>query len=582
VRIWSVDSEYGWHGGGECESAFVPVLFTAVDAETGRWHAFWSRDKKLSQFIRDHEGDLFLSHNLIAEAKYLLRLGITPPTRWFDTMLAWRFRTNAEVVQPFGLSAVLVKLGVPYLYSEEEKKRLQLWIARLEFDPDSPDDLRVVRDYCAADCVAAVALYRCLARHVPDQWMNYVVEFCLAMARMELRGIALDMDRYAALLERKDEVVEQVTAEVNNVHPVFANGQLSRRQFFAWCASQGVGWPSSTSPRTGCNTLSLDKKNFERMKGRHPFIAAVHEANKTARQLNDRAMTVDPVKRKHFFADIPFATATGRTSFKGFLFSAPKWMRWLAVPSAPDRLLVAVDFEAEEILIAAHLSRDAGMVAGYASGDPHMAFAVAARGAPPGANKATHPDVRKRYKAVNLSVNYGQSAYGIAASTGMHFDEARVLLAQHKRAFPDFWAWTDRYTTRAFREGICHTAGSWPRKVSRRDNPRSVANFAVQGTGADLMRLTTVYLTRCGVELLATIHDGFLIECHRDQLPRLREAVDFALGRAVEQVLPGAPMRWDVDVYEDRYRDEDGKPLWQLVDRLLAEPARGKASVLFG
>jgi DNA polymerase I-like protein with 3'-5' exonuclease and polymerase domains len=582
MRTWSIDTEYGWRGGEECESAFVPVVFCAVEVQTGERRAFWGRDSRLSRFVRDCDGDLFVSHNLIAEAKYLLRLGITPPAHWFDTMLAWRYVTNAEQVPPFGLQAALVKAGVPYAHDDEEKHRLQLWVARLDFDAGSPDDLRTIRDYCFDDCEGAAQLYRQLKHCIPDVWMAYVTQFCLDLARMELRGIALDMRRYSALLERKAEVVERVTERVNAMYPVFRQGQLIRRRFFSWCAANGIGWPSCTSPRSGKKTLSLDKKNFERMKARHPFIEAVHEANKTSKQLNDRTMTVDHARGRHYFGNIPFGTATGRTSFKGFLFSAPKWMRWLAVPSSPEHRLVSVDFEAEEILIAAHLSRDANMVDGYVSGDPHMAFAITAGAAPVGATKATHGNIRKRYKAVNLGVNYGQTAYGIADSTGMHFDEARALLAQHRRAFPDFWAWTDRYTTRAYSEGVCYTAASWPRKVTRRDNHRSVANFAVQGTGADLMRLATVYLSRQGLQLLATIHDGFLLECHHDQLPQLREAVDAALTQATQQLLPGIPMRWTVDVYADCYQDADGEGLWRFVDQLLTEPTREGATVLVG
>jgi DNA polymerase I-like protein with 3'-5' exonuclease and polymerase domains len=582
VKVVSIDSEYGFRGGDERESAFVPVIFCAVEVQTGERHAFWGRDRRLSSFIRDHAEDLFVSHSLLAEAKYLLRIGVTPPSRWWDSMLAWRYVTNSEVVQPFGLLAALVKLGLPYSHSEEEKGELQRRIGCLEFDVDSPDDRCRIRDYCFEDAAGAARLYAYLVNRVPSDWMRYAIEFSLELARMEPRGIGLDMARYTTLLERKGEVVDQVTAQVNAIYPVFARGQLSKRRFFSWCTTNGIGWPSSWSPRTGRKILSLDKKIFERMKVRHPFIAAVHEANKTAKALNDRNMIVDAGTGRHHFGNIPFAAATGRTSFKGFLFAAPKWMRWLAVPRSPEHRLVAVDFEAEEFLIAAQLSRDANMINSYRSGDPHLALAIAAGAAPAEATKATHGAVRKRYKAVNLGVNYGQTAFGIAASTGLHFDEARVLLAQHKRTFPDFWGWTDRYTTRAFREGVCYTAGAWPRKVSRRDNPRSVANFAVQGTGADLMRLATVYLSRQGLQLLATIHDGFLLECHHNQLPELREAVDFALRRATEQLLPGAPMRWTMDVYGDRFRDEEGEPLWQLVNQLLAKPTRKRVTVLVG
>jgi DNA polymerase I-like protein with 3'-5' exonuclease and polymerase domains len=582
MTVLSVDTEYGFRGGTECESAFVPVVFCAVNVETGERHSFWGRDPELARFVRDHTAALFVSHNLIAEAKYLLRLGITPPPCWWDTMLAWRYVSNAEVVQPFGLLAALTRLGEPYGHGGAEKTALQERIGRLAFGPNSPDDRRAILAYCFEDCEGAARLYRRLLTHVPAAWMKYSTEFCLELARMELRGVAVDTERYARVLERRGEVVEAVTARANATCPAFVNGQLKGRRFFAWCAANGVGWPSSLSPRTGRRYLSLDRRTFERMKTAHPFVGAVHEANKTAKQLNDRELTVDFGTGRHYFGNIPFGMATGRTAFRGFLFSAPKWMRWLAVPRSAEHYLVSVDFEAEEVLIGAWLTHDSNMVSGYETKDPHLAFAILAGAAPPGATKATHGEVRKKYKCVNLGTNYGQSAYGIAATTGMHFQEADALLRQHRRTYSDFWAWTRGYTLRAFRQGLCHTAGGWPRKVSPADNPRSVANFPVQGTGGDLMRLATIYLSRHGLQLLATNHDGFLLECHRSEWGELRQAVDSALQQAVDQVLPGAPMRWTVDCYEDRYRDPDGKPLWQLVDQVLTEGKAEKRTITVG
>jgi DNA polymerase I-like protein with 3'-5' exonuclease and polymerase domains len=537
--------------------------------ETGERYSCWGRDPDLRRWVADHSGDLFISHNLIAEAKYLLRLGIAPPPLWWDTMLGWRFVSNAEYVPEYGLTKALVANGLPHAYSDDDKGELQKWIGELRFDPSDPEHRRQIRDYCLTDCAAAARLYRRLVARVPACWMRYVTEFCLELARMELRGIGLDMGRYGALLERRDEVVREVTGKVNATHPVFVNGQLSRRRFLAWCARNGVGWPTSVSKHTGRKGISLDRRTFERMKNRHPFIQATHEANKTAKQLNNRTLTVDPVTGRHHFGNVPVGTSTGRTSFKGFLFSVPRWMRFLAVPRSPEHVLVSVDFEAEEILIAAALSHDAEMLAGYTNGDAHMSFAIRAGAAPEWATKDTHRAVRKKYKIANLAVAYGQTAFGLAENTGMHFQEARDLLAQHRRVYSTYAAWSDAYTTRAFRLGRCETIRGWPRQVSRTDNPRSVANFPVQGAGGDLMRLAVVYLSRCGLRLLATNHDGFLLEALREDLPLLREAVDAALSLAVNQVFPGIPMRWTTDVFTDRYRDEDGEDLWHLVDGIL-------------
>jgi hypothetical protein len=416
--------------------------------------------------------------------------------------------------------------------------------------------------------------------------MTLVAEFCLHLARMELRGIAVDMSTWFALAENRQAVIDHFTAEVNAQYPVFVGSTLSRERFFGWCAANGIGWPLTYDPSTHRKRLSLDQKIMDNMRSRHPFIDDVANARNTVCQLTNRTLAVDETLGRHFFGEIPFGASTGRTSFKGFLLSAPKWMRSLVVPTSPDHTLLSVDYSAQEFLIGGWLAHDDAMIAAYASGDPHMGLAIRAGAAPPGATKDTHDAVRKVYKVINLATGYGQTEYGIAEKTGMFRAQALALLEQRHKAFPAYTAWTDSYVVRAFKDGECWTAQRWRRRVTRGDKRRSVANFPVQGTGADLMRLTVIHLSEAGLRLLATNHDSFLIECTRGQVAPTRRVIDECLRAAVEEVLPGAgdAMRWTVDEFSERYQDSDPDSLrrWQEVQDVLGrkDRVRGRLTTL--
>jgi hypothetical protein len=167
---WSVDAEFGWVGGDDYQlhpSRFVPVVFCAVCLETGCHRHFWGRDSGLARFLRRHGDDLFLSYNLLAEATYLLRLGIEPPPRWWDVMLAYRYVTNSGVVGPYRLETVLAEQTIPYRHSADEKEALREWIGGVGFDPDSPDDRRRIVEYCYDDCEGTGHLYRRLMTPPP-------------------------------------------------------------------------------------------------------------------------------------------------------------------------------------------------------------------------------------------------------------------------------------------------------------------------------------------------------------------------------------------------------------------------------
>jgi DNA polymerase I-like protein with 3'-5' exonuclease and polymerase domains len=574
VKTWGVDAEWGFRGGADrCPGSFCPVIFCAICAETGERYSFWGRDRGLSRFVHDHRGDLFVSHNLIAEAAYMMRMGVEPPPNWWDTMLGWRYDTNSEVPPPFALLDVLAELGLAHPFGSE-KKALEKKIGALAFDANDPAELRLIRDYCLADCQAALDIYRRLIDRVPDEWMRCATEYALVVARIELHGIPIDIALYTRIMERRTEIVEAVTAIPNRTREVFINGALSRRRFLGWCADNGVGWPCTRSTKTGLQTYSLERKTFERMKDRHPFIQAVHESNKTCKQLLERELAVDFVTGRHYHGAIPYAQTTGRTSPVGSLLTCPRWMRFLIVPPAPGWLIVTADFDAQEAGIGAYQSGDRAMLDGYVSGDAHMYFAILAGAAPPGATDKTHHAIRKKYKTVNLAVGYGQTAFGLAQSKGMHYEEAAALLDQHRRVFAAYWRWVDAYTVAAYRRGVAYTPGGWRRKVTRRDNHRSVSNFPIQGCGGDLLRPATVAMVRQGLRLLTTCHDGFIFECRQDELPDLKEAVNAALRQAVSLVLPGAPLTWTFETFADRYRDEDGAPLWRLVNDTLRAPRK--------
>jgi DNA polymerase I-like protein with 3'-5' exonuclease and polymerase domains len=151
----------------------------------------------------------------------------------------------------------------------------------------------------------------------------------------------------------------------------------------------------------------------------------------------------------------------------------------------------------------------------------------------------------------------------------MSYRKASRLLRQHKQAYATYWRWTDGYVRRAFIRGRCLTRGGWPRKVGRKDNPRSVANYPIQGTAADLMRIVVILLTRRGLPLLLSVHDSFIFEAHRDDVSDLIEEVEAVFAQAIQQLLPGAPMRWDKAVFENRYEDKGGLKLWQTIRDVL-------------
>ena len=578
-RVWSFDTEFGWAPGRQgWESAWRPIVACFEDVDTGERVHFWGRDRRLGEWLDDHRDDLFNVHYSIAEMTYLLRLGIELPPHWFDTFVAWRAITNRPKYPRAGLDAVLGFLGRPDAI-HPQKKKLQKKLGGLDFNPQSNADLEEAVAYCYQDCEASTVAFHQLWSRTPTHLMPHWMEFMKVASRIELRGIPLDVETYLAIDANREAIKRGFLEKINQDYEILRpSGHVNMAEWLRWCLDHRVAWPYKTSPKTGQAYYAQDADTFDDMSPRHPFIEKVYQTKRTIQQLNNRKTVIDLEDRRHYFGVSAFASVSGRNQPRGYIFAGPKWMRHLMISRDPDEILVDYDFVAQEVCIAADHSGDEAMKEMYRADDCHMEFAIRAGAAPTGATKATHREIRKQYKTVNLGVLFGQSAYGVAKRLGISQKQAEKIITDHKRLFPDFWSWSDRVVETAFANGCIETPLGWRAKVHKMSNDRTWRNYPMQATGSDIMRLALIYLDQQNVKVLCPVHDGFLMSCHRDQLDDLHRAVGHAFHLAIDTVLPGSEMKWTYKVHEGRFNDEDGAELWSEIQRILRQCGENQTS----
>jgi DNA polymerase I-like protein with 3'-5' exonuclease and polymerase domains len=569
------DDRIGW------ESRWQFVVMCLVNLDTGRRLVFRKEDiAALRDFFRDHRDDLFIAHGAQAEMKVLLRLGIAVPPNWFCTLAGWRLLKNKPGKQGYKvkLTDCLHEAGQPHM-APAEKEKLRDDILHLRVG-DTPEEQRRIAAYCASDCVGAAALFLYLQPRVSAAWMAAHGHYLLAVARMELRGIAFDLTTYDALQDAAPAMLKSLRDEVNRTWLVYDGETFKRRQFFEWCGREGIDWPEARSRTTGKLYKPLDDDTMKAMEDRHSFIKTVRQVRKTHKHLGKRTMVVDRGTGRHYYDTWPLSSVTGRNQPTGFVFGGPKYQRLLMRPESPDHLLVYADGKSEEFNIAAARSQDPEMLAACLADDPYMELAIANGAAPPGATAKTHPHIRAIYKVCQLALLYGATAFGISRRLGISFRAAEQIEAQFRARYRVFVAWRERHLNAAYERGVIATPCGWRSKVPVLSNERTWMNWPIQSIGADILRAAATYLDRQNVRLLGLVHDAFLISCRRDQLADLREALDYAFGLAVEHSLPGYRIRCDMHAYEHRFWDKDGAPMWDLLMGALYKttPATGVLS----
>jgi len=271
----------------------------------------------------------------------------------------------------------------------------------------------------------------------------------------------------------------------------------------------------------------------------------------------------------------PFRSITGRNqpSNARFIFGPSCWLRGLVKPE-PGRAIAYVDWSQQEFAIAAALSGDQAMQSAYQSADPYLAFAKQAGAVPADATKKTHPAEREQFKVCALAVQYGMGAKKLAQSLGQPEAMARRLLRLHRTTYPTFWKWSDGAVNHAMLRGWLQTVFGWRMHVGPRANPRSLANFPMQGNGAEMMRLACCLATERGISVCCPVHDALLVEGPAAEIETVVAATQQAMAEASRHVLDGFTLRTDAKVvcHPDRYMDSRGRRMWKTVMGILGDP----------
>jgi DNA polymerase I-like protein with 3'-5' exonuclease and polymerase domains len=237
------------------------------------------------------------------------------------------------------------------------------------------------------------------------------------------------------------------------------------------------------------------------------------------------------------------------------------------------RAVAYVDWEQQEFGIAAALSGDRAMMAAYASGDPYLTFAKQAGAVPTSATKATHPVQRGQFKVCALAVQYGMASKSLAQALGVPEAQGRELLRLHQQTYPRFWRWSEAAVNHAMLRGWLHTVFGWTIHVGPDANPRSMANFPVQGNGAEMLRLACCLATERGIVVCAPVHDALLVDAPAADIEAVVVDAQAAMAEASRLVLGGFELRTEAKIvrWPERYMDQRGAKTWDTIMGILAE-----------
>ena len=570
-KFYAVDFEYS---GSDGEIPSI-VCMVVQDLRSGEVSRHWQDDlqKMKTPPFETGEDIALVCYFAPAEMQSMLALGWDLDVSVIDLYAEFRCQTNGD--PNAGRKSLVNALQFNKLDHLIPKEKDSMRDLILSGGPWSKGQRVAILDYCQQDVFALGPLLDAMLKRAPwsELKLNQALlrgRYMKAVGAMQHRGIPIDLELLDWLDASWDSIKRKLIEQIDTAFGVYVEGSFKEALFEAYLARLGIPWPRLASGR-----LALDRNTFSSMSKRYPAVQPLHELRKTLGELKLNKLAVGRDSRNRTILS-PFAAKTGRNqpSTTKFVFGPAKWVRGLIKP-AEGMALAYCDWSSQEIAVAAALSGDELLWDAYHTGDPYLAFAIAAGLAPPDATKQTHKAIRNRCKAVVLGTNYGMSAYGVAQAAKIHELEAKALLQKHRETYRKFWAWAENNKDRGLLGLKLETCFGWPIQVTAGDaKPNTFLNWPMQAHGAEMMRIACILAVERGIKLCAPIHDALLIEAPSDQIDAEVVRLKECMAEASEAVLGnGKVCRVDADIvrYPDRYMDEHGQEMWDQIMGLLAQ-----------
>jgi DNA polymerase-1 len=435
-----------------------------------------------------------------------------------------------------------------------------------------------VYDYCEEDVRMSAKLFRrqLLDKHGADvdhvlAWSNYSAR---AIARIQARGMPIDLERWNLVQENKAaviaELIQQFDLSYDSACPIYTpEGEWSYERFERWLVYAGI----SAWPRLASGRLNVDSDAF-RMMYPVPGIKGLHALRDSLGFIVKARLPIgkDGRNRPSLF---PFGTATGRNAHSKSPYNAHAGMRSFMV-FPPGTIGFYLDWRSQEVGVAAAQSGDQNLIADYLGGDVYHALARLCgltNDSDPIRWKKQNRDQRDRMKPLQLGINYGMGVPSLARGLDRHPLIASEIIERHKRRYPRFWQWRTDQTQIAMLKRRMDSISGWPLYITHSPNERTLFNFPMQSGGAEMLRLAAVRLCDAGIVPIMLIHDGLLFE--ETDPEKLYHAIEIMRG-AGRDVCGGLEIGVDIDQRLEggtRYRDKrpDAQAMWSTIENKLQE-----------
>ena len=508
----------------------------------------------------------WIGQNLKYDFLVLKWYGVELKGKTFDTMLAH------YVVEPEGRRSMDL-LSAQFLGYEPVS--IETLIGKKGKNQGTMRDVSLaeITEYAAEDADITLQLKNCFTPLLTQRGVNKIFDevenpLVRVLVDMEFEGVKVDVSflkDYSKILEEEAKKSEESVFERAGVRFNLASPkQLGEVLFDVLKLDPKAKKTKTGQYATGEDVLSKmaskhkivdDILNFRELtKLKSTYVDAIPELinPKTGRIHTSYAQAVAVTGRLSStnpnLQNIPIRSARGREIRKAF------------IPREPNRVLISADYSQIELRIVAAISGDPNMCDAFKQGkDIHTATAAKVYGI---AESEVTKEMRYKAKSVNFGIIYGQGAFGLAENLGIPRAEAKEIIDNYKKEFPNIQLYMDQQINHAKEMGYVETLMGrkrWLRDINssnftvRGFAERNAINSPIQGSAADMIKLAMIKIhdamkkTNWSSKMILQVHDELVFDAVEEEVPALKELILSCMKTAM--VLPNeVPVEAEVGV----------------------------------
>ena len=218
-------------------------------------------------------------------------------------------------------------------------------------------------------------------------------------------------------------------------------------------------------------------------------------------------------------------------------------------------LMLSADYSQIELRLLAHVADDEHLIEAFNNNiDVHTLTASRVFGVP---IEEVTKDMRRKAKAVNFGIVYGQSKYGLAKSLNISNDEAGEFIDKYFESYPKIALYMTNKIDFVHEHGYVETLYGRKRYLGaelssanyqiREFAERAAINQPLQGTAADLIKMAMIEVDKKLTEknmkskMVMQVHDELVFEVEKSELEELKSIV-------LECMELGQPFKVPLDV----------------------------------